>query len=283
MMKFSLPVAFIVISLSLGGCKENEELVGRAGEIISDRVVLVEDFTAVRCPNCPKAATEIKSLEEKYPENIVTIAYHTGNLANPITKQGFESKYDFRTDEGQELESSLGGFLGQPAIGINRKKFDPQQELILSNIFILGNFDTELKSIPKVKISIKNNYDATSRKLLSAVTIIPQVASTGQYRLHALLTESHILDSQEDQTSHIKDYEHNHVFRKMLSDITGDEIGLTLTPGKDIVRFYEFYFPPEAGWWVAENCSFVAFVSDLDLKTYEVGAVIQAAEEKVAE
>ena len=274
--------------LTATGCSETENIVPRVGEIRSDRVVLIEDFTGVQCVNCPNASREITSLIGRYPDNVVAVAYHTDFLGAPITKDGYESKYDFRTPEGNELESNYlntpqGPYLGKPAVGLNRKIFNPLEEFILTGTSIFGNIENELRTIPKAKINIINTYDEASRKLSVIIEVDPQSANNGDYRLHALITESHIIDSQEDNKIFVKDYDHKHVFRKMLSSLAGDAIGGTLTPGTKIVRNFEFTLPPEAGWWVAENCSVVAFISDLSVKTFSVGAVLQAAEAHVTE
>lgn len=68
---------FLFIAVLFNGCSETEIIVPKAGEIISDRVVLIEDFTGVKCPNCPNAAREITSLMGRYPKNVVAVAYHT--------------------------------------------------------------------------------------------------------------------------------------------------------------------------------------------------------------
>lgn len=276
----SILCAFLV----LNGCKEEEIIVPKVDEIVSDRIVLIEDFTGVKCPNCPNASREITSLIGRYPDNVIAVAYHTDFLGTPITTPAeFKSKYDFRTTEAETLEGDMGSYLGKPAVSLNRKIYNAQEEYLLTSTAVLGNIDNELRSIPKAKILIDNVYDAASRKLICNIDIDPVSLSTGDFRLHVLISESKIIDSQEDNLIYIKNYEHNHVFRKMISALAGDPISSTLTPGTIISKSYEFTLPPEAGWWVAENCSVVAFISDLNQKTYSVGAVVQAAEAHVVE
>lgn len=276
----SILFAFLILT----GCKEDEIIVPKVDEIVSDRVVLIEDFTGVKCPNCPNASREITNLIGRYPKNIIAVAYHTDFLGTPITTPvEYKSKYDFRTTEAETLESDMGSYLGKPAVSLNRKLYNVQEEYLLTSTAVLGNIDNELRSIPKAKISIDNVYDAVSRKLICNVEIDPVSLSTGEFRLHVLINESHIIDSQEDNLVYIKDYEHNHVFRKMISALAGDPIATTLTPGTIIKKTYEFTLPAEDGWWVAENCNIVAFISDLNQKTYSVGAIVQAAEAHVVE
>ncbi len=272
----------LLITLSIISCKEDYIIVGKAAEIKSERVVLIEDFTGVKCVNCPNATREIKAMMSRYPNNVVAVAYHTEVNGTPITHpEEFKSKYNFLTEEAEILEERMGKFLGKPAVGLNRKVFDLFEGYILTYFSVLGNLEQELRSLPKAKITINNTYDFNTRKLIANITIDPVTQSKGEFRIHALVSESNIIDSQEDGQVYVKEYEHNHVFRKMLSDIAGDPIGLTLTPGSQIKRTYEFNLPPEDGWWVAKNCQVVAFISDLSQKNFSVGAIVQAAEHHV--
>jgi len=153
------------MALGLWSCQETEIVVPRVKEIVSDRVVLIEDFTGVQCTNCPNASREISSLAHKYNGNVVAIAYHTDFLGLPITKDGYKSKYNFTTPDGNLLEEEMGGYQGKPAVTLNRKLYDAQQEYLLTSSSILGNIESELRSIPRVVIDIENQYDAETRKL----------------------------------------------------------------------------------------------------------------------
>ncbi len=271
------------MALGLWSCQETEIVVPRVKEIVSDRVVLIEDFTGVQCTNCPNASREISSLAHKYNGNVVAIAYHTDFLGLPITKDGYKSKYNFTTPDGNLLEEEMGGYQGKPAVTLNRKLYDAQQEYLLTSSSILGNIESELRSIPRVVIDIENQYDAETRKLRTKVDIKPQAVASGDFRLHVCITEDKIIDSQIDNIVYVKDYEHNHVFRTMLSALAGDILGTDLVPGSNFSRTYEYTLPPEAGWWVASHCNVVAFVTDLSQKAFNVGAVLQAAEKHVIE
>ncbi|HMT78289.1 MAG TPA: hypothetical protein PKA44_11285, partial [Saprospiraceae bacterium] len=73
-MKYLKQISLLsLLLLIFNGCNETEIVVPRVGEIVSDRVVLIEDFTGVKCPNCPNASREIANLSKKYPKNIVAI------------------------------------------------------------------------------------------------------------------------------------------------------------------------------------------------------------------
>ena len=280
-MKLILFLSFAAFWIS---CQEDENIVPKSETISSERVLLIEDFTGVKCPNCPNATRDIAALQSKYPDNVVAIAYHTNFLGSPITKEGYESKYDFRTAAGQELENSMGSYEGKPALTLNRQKPDVTSEYMLNvSSLTLSKVESELLTIPKALVKITNEYDPNSRALTSTVRVTPKENYSGDIRLHVALIESGIIDSQEDNLEYIKDYEHNHVFRAILSKLEGDELTNAMTNGKELVKTYQFTLPEEDGWWVAENCSIVAFISDYNRKTFQVGYVLQAAEAHVTE
>jgi len=285
-MKKYIPVLLFIFSF-LSGCKEEEIIVPKVQNIQSERIVLIEDFTGVKCPNCPNAARQIAQLEVLYPGRVVAVAYHTNFLGDPITKPGFISKYDFRTPSGNQLEEIMGFYLGKPAVTLNRKKYNPQDEFLLGQTDVLANIETEIQSKPVALISITNTFNEGDRKLKSVITITPRQSFDGAIRLHALVTESDIIDPQEDNTDYKKDYVHNHVFRQMLSDLNGDALATSLQVGTPLTKTYEFILPTEAGWWVAKNCSVVAFISDYNQKPeingqqLNVGYVLQAVQAKI--
>lgn len=286
-MKKYIPVFLFILSF-LSSCKEEEIIVPKVQTIQSERIVLIEDFTGVKCPNCPNAARLITQLEDLYPGRVVAVAFHTNFLGDPITKPGFISNYDFRTPSGNQLEEIMGFYLGKPAVTLNRKKYNPQDEFLLGQTDVIpANIEAELQIEPVALISIANTFNEGDRKLKSVITVTPRQSFDGSIRLHALVTESGIIDPQEDNTVYVKDYVHNHVFRQMLSDLNGDALATSLQVGTPLTKTYEFTLPAEAGWWVAKNCSVVAFISDYNQKPeingqqLNVGYVLQATQAKV--
>jgi thiol-disulfide isomerase/thioredoxin len=278
---------FYSFIISLGflawSCNEQEVIVPKVTAIKSDRVVLIEDFTGVKCPNCPSASRKIEQLSELYPGKVVSIAYHTDFLGDPITHpEEYKSKYDFRTATGNKLEEIMGYYLGKPAVTLDRQKHSPEAEFLLDQVEALGNIETELNSAPKVDITINNQFNDATRVLNCEIKIKALEEISGAFHLHAVISEDHILDSQLDNDKYVNNYEHNHVFRALLSDINGDLLGDKITKDQVITKNYSFTLPAEAGWWNAANCHVVAFLSDYTKKPsiggteLNVGYVLQA-------
>jgi len=101
--------------------------------------------------------------------------------------------------------------------------------------------------------------------------MIPLEDIGGEINVHVVITESHLIDPQKSQTQGIiKDFEHNHVFKKSLTGgIQGKGRG-------EIYRYNESYTLPDEvnGEWIAENMEVIAFVTATDRD----GEVQQAAQ-----
>lgn len=279
-----------ILALAFVQCSEDDIIVPKVETINTERVVLIEDFTGVKCPNCPNAARRISQLSELYPGKVVSIAYHTQFLGDPVTfPTEYMSKYDFRTPEGNQIEQTLGLYIGKPAVTLNRKKPSESDEFLLGSVDGLSNIEQELAQNPVADLIITNKFDAASRQLKATVEVKPLVDYSGQLKLTAVLLESHIFDTQIDNTVYKIDYEHNHVFRSLLSDINGDLLSNQLRTGEVIKKEYQFTIPAEAGWWKVENMEVVAFLSDYDLQPVvnnqklNAGYVLQAGIRAVIE
>lgn len=268
----------IVISILFIGCKEIPIIVPANPVPDTDRVVLIEEFTGVKCKFCPDGARTLADLKEINKENMVTVAFHCSFLADPHP----DSKFDFRTEKGEEIETYLGQS-PKPNIAVNRKWFDDEEMLTMSLLSPWGaRISERLTGYAQIHIEIKNSFDTTSRKLTSKITIDPQNDLEGDFYLSAYITESNIIDYQIDGETLVSDYQHNHVFRDAISNTLGDVLPSNLKTNQLVERTFEYTIPDEDGWWIPENCDIVAFVSEIDADA-GTKEVLQADEKAVFE
>jgi thiol-disulfide isomerase/thioredoxin len=68
--------------------------------------VLIEDYTAHFCVNCPRAAIQIEDLEAVYGNKIIPLAIHVGFLAQPANNPPYD--LDLRSPEGTDLDNEFG-------------------------------------------------------------------------------------------------------------------------------------------------------------------------------
>lgn len=220
------------------------------------RQVLIEEFTGVKCVNCPAGSDAIEGLIDIYGQQLVAISIHAGSFAPPYT----ESLYDFRTDEGNNLLNYLGQPLGYPTAVVNRKRFDGEFDLQLGRLQWAGFIAQELEEEPPVKIGVQNAYSEEDRQLEVTATIYIQENIAGEdVRISIAITENGIEDLQLTPQSGEPDpnYKHKHVLRGMLTNYDGNPIGEPLTAGAEIEYTYTVALPAE---WIAANCTAVVFV-----------------------
>lgn len=258
---------FIILAVlfSISACEEIPPVVPDPPEIESDRVVLVEELTGVQCPNCPSGSDELVALKSIYKENMIVVALHTPFLGAPYAN----SKFNFLTDEAEEIEAYLGDYLGKPSISVNRKHFDEEEFLLLSILSPWGDrigepFESPDEKFALLHIDIANTYSESDRKLVSKVSLDPQNDLEGDFNLTVYITESHIIDYQDNNGTKDPNYEHNHVFRTVLTNTLGDNLPSSMATNQIVERTFEFTFPDEEGWWIPENCEVIAFISEID-------------------
>jgi len=218
-----------------------------------DRKVVIEEFTGVRCVNCPAGSAEIQNLLSVYGERLIAISIHAGFYANPYP----ESQYDFSTPEGDNLETFLGIPIGYPTSVIDRKQFSGESDLQLEGTSSWGGYIAqELDSDVKMTCGIENQWNANERKLSVSVTGGAIEAIDEEIRLTVFIVESGIKDTQLTPSGKVDDYNHKHVLRKAITAYNGDVVVSSLAVGEFINEDFTYSFPAE---WDEANCVVVAF------------------------
>lgn len=245
-----------VCAISLLGCLDTDsvEIPALGSGSDSERKVIVEEFTGVRCVNCPDGSAEIQNLIALHGEHLIAISIHSGFFSKPYD----ENLYDFRTADGDALASFLGEPQAFPTAIINRKIFSGQSERQLSKQSWAGYIQSELDEAPKFNISTVSNFDSGSRNLTVKVTIVPLENVNIDLKLSVLLTENDIKDYQLLPTGKEPNYLHKHVFRRVLtSEVSGQTIGQSFIKGQNVEMEFSATIPVE---WQSENCHVVSFV-----------------------
>lgn len=221
-----------------------------------DRKVLIEEFTGVRCVGCPAGSVVLEDLLSQFSDNLVAVSIHN---SNNFTVPYPDSKYDFRTQKGDDLTAYLGPPFSYPSAIINRRLFTGKTRLQVGRDEWSGLILEEIGKSPRLALTITKDYDPNSRALQLTATIIPNEQIDEDVAISVMMTESNIVDLQITPASGTPnpDYVHKHVLRQMLSQFDGDEISETLISGLAVEKQYSFTLPAE---WVASNCSIVAFV-----------------------
>lgn len=267
--------SFFIFSFLFPACEEIPPTLNpvdaNPGGGSTPRKVLIEEFSGVRCVNCPAGSEAIENLVNIYKGQLIPISIHAGFFAPPYP----ESKYDFRTPDGNNLLNYLDTPLGYPTAVVNRKKYDGEFDLQLSQGQWAGFIAQEISEAPKVSITLNKNYNTTTRQLNVDVIIKTlQAIESDDIRLSLALNESNIMDVQLTPSGKVNDYNHKHVLRDFISNYDGNSIVEIKKEGTSLTKTFT-YTLPEA--WIAANCNIIAFVH----LNGEKKEVLQAEEVKV--
>jgi len=218
--------------------------------------VLMEEFTGVRCVNCPQAKLEIDNLQSEglFGEDFIAVAYHAGFFSRPYN----DSKNDYRTDQGDNILEFLDQPIGFPSGVINRKQFSGEDDLQIEAFATWGGFvGQELEERAIIALDLETTYNQSNRILNVSVGITPTENISEALNLSILITEDDIVDVQLTPDGRVDDYAQTHVFRTMITNTFGNPIEEALIANQSISNIFSFTLPTE---WVAENCKVVAFV-----------------------
>ena len=218
--------------------------------------VLLEEFTGVKCNNCPAANQEAKRLKDKYGDRLLLLGIHAGSFATTDS----EHPRAFRTSEGSALFSDFGLF-GVPIAAIDRRDYDPSAGTIGKGV---GSWSSEvnaaMQSPAMARIKLRES-SLNSNKTLSIcglVEIMGNLPSNDIY-LSLYLAENGIISPQTLADKSVDpDYEHNHVFRGAFNSTYGSPLDLS----QDTIPFQ--YSMTLDSAIVKENCEVIAFIYNRD-------------------
>jgi Outer membrane protein Omp28 len=237
------------------GCKEIEPTIPSLSSTLGgERNVLIEEFTGVRCVNCPDGSAEIENIRARFPDRVVAVSIHAGFFANPYP----ENRSDFRTNVGTPLEILLESPQGYPSAVVNRKKFTGQAGLQVGQSSWASLIESELRQNPVLKLFFIKNYNPNTRELDVKVRInSTQNVATNDLRLTLLITENNVLDAQLTSNGKKLDYNHKHILRKIVTNFDGNVLE-NLSTGNMIEKSFNLTLPVV---WKSNNCNIIAFVS----------------------
>ena len=224
------------------------------------RTVLLENFTTAQCGNCPSAHTRIKSALQTR-SNVVWLAHHVGYGTDNWTISESETLLRFY---------NANGSIYAPAVMLDRTHFtgtafsDGSSSNAPGPVFFpssdVGNaIQTALEAPAFVKVSMINtNYNANTRQVSTTVRVeFTSDLTLSSPRVSLYLMEDSLYGSQSGGSSN---YQHDHVIRAAISDITGDAGIITSTnQGNTFEQTYTYTLNNN---WNADHCRLVAFASN---------------------
>ena len=203
--------------------------------------ILIEDFTGMRCVNCPNAAAEIQTLSNYYEGRIVSVAIHPkiGDFHGPLATE-LATTYA----EHYGIESLPKGMVDRQS----PEDFDKWSTTVYQRASAV---------VPGVNIVANTHFAELTRQLTIDLNFTAEAALNAD--LQVWLTESNITSFQSMPDGSINtNYTHNHVLRDAVNGTWGEAVQLTA----DATQLTYTYNVPEE--WNAQHMAVVAFVSNED-------------------
>ena len=233
------------------------------------RNTLIEDFSGVKCVNCPAGQLSAKNIAAKYPGRVNIITIHPLNKFNALTRPfdqatGDEvtSKYDFRTEAGAKILDMVGyGTTGSLPMGnVNRKLFSGEIARNIDYQKWAGYVDQDINLPTPVNIELSAKNLAEEVEIEIKLTYTQNVADS-QYLTLSIL-EGEMEDAQEGRDANgnsiiIEEYIHNHVLRAVVTGFYGDLLEGTYVPGRVFIKKYRIKRDTK---WNAANLDVLAMV-----------------------
>ena len=248
----------------------------------SSRMIMIEDFTGHKCPNCPKATDIGNILLGLYPENLIITALHNSNNFSEYDPPEFPG--DFETETGENLRSAFD--LNSFPIGmINRHDFsgngqrgvtidlweDYVNQLLADNSYMNPSIDLDYKMVYNTEIRLL--------RIFPKVTVQKNIS--GEVFLAAYVLENGIVSPQEDNRVNppiIEDYVHEHMLRAGFEQ---NDVGVSIfeTPSSgaiyqnDSIATADIILEDE---WIADSLDVVVYAYNWDTKE-----ILQASKTKL--
>ncbi len=120
----------------------------------------------------------------------------------------------------------------------------------------------QLATPPAIELILTKEYNLDTRELTVTVSGIATQPVAGDIRLSVMLTESGIIDAQDDFEAGgiVPDYYHKHVLRTMMTPATGAPILSSVTTGQTFTQTFILTLDPA---WNAGNMEIIAFISNV--------------------
>lgn len=271
-----LSIRYTILSalalLLMVSCKpmpESERLIPNEMETTKGRAVLIEDYSGVRCSNCPGAAKMITKVAEAHGDKVVIVALHGSNNARVGTDPQVDPKELYSPEAKTYFERlQAGGSL--PVATFNRRPLPSNGGKTYNTSPSQWPAEMqavrELPQLYKIDLQVsESDRKVTTRCTAKALDPATQGTAPELY-LQLWLIEDDIVAPQLFSEGLKADHQHNHIFRQTLNGIDGEPYQLGQSYDKTSAIEREVIVP--------DHCSVVVIL--YDHKTGEVYEVAKA-------
>ncbi len=248
-MKTFLPVFFVLVfAIQASG----QSLVDT---LPANKNAILEEFTGVKCPNCPGGHQTAQSILNNNPGRAFVVAFHPFN-SNYTTPYAGEP--DFRRHFGDSLYLTpyCGTSRYMPSAFVNRRLWAAPERLTGASSWT-GYCNTIMAEASPVNVGLSAHYDGTGKILNVTVEVWYTGSVTGSHNLMVTLAENNLVSTQSGGTS---PYTHKHTFREALTGQWGDPLSNNAAAGTFITE--TFTFDNNTASYNMGNCEVIAYIID---------------------
>jgi hypothetical protein len=240
---------------------------------ITEKHVLLEDFTGHKCVNCPEAALAAHELAEELNYKLIIYSVHAGYYAEPDPTGNYTA--DFRCPTGNNLYDDFQAF-ANPIGLIDRVEFNG------SVLIGAGDWEAvvleELDKPNTVDLNLRNIYYPNLNKVQIDVLARFHLQPQGKYKLVVYIVEDGIVAPQKNNNPNIGpspdwlDYVHRNILRSAINSTYGSYVSSDGSVIQDEEYHNQFIYDLNTNW-VTANCNIIAYVFAEDS-----GEILQVAE-----
>jgi hypothetical protein len=242
---------------------------------VTEKQVLLEDFTGHLCVNCPEAAIMAHEFAATLDHKLIIYSVHAGYYATPDPNPASLYTDDLTSVTGEELYNAFQVFVNPNAL-INRVKFGGAVQLNPDNWQSAVNFELAKPNI--ANLSLKNAFYPNLNTLRIQVNAEFTEQLSGIFKLCVYIAEDSIVSPQKNNNPEVgpspdwEDYVHRNLLRGAVNTTFGENISAAGTIEANKVYAKEYFYVIDPAW-VTKRCNIIAFVYNEESKE-----ILQAAE-----
>lgn len=249
--------------IDLGGNNSNDTSLIDTSYIITNippaqqKVVLLEDFTGVRCINCPDGHLQAENILNTYPEKVIAVSMHSNFLG-----VAYDNQPELRIAEAQDLEELLGPAAAKPMAAIDRVLYSGETSVLQFLQQWSGRVAQEINSTVPVNIDLQNRIEQTDsgKNIITKVTLTYLQNTNVENRLTVFLEEENVRAAQLTSSGVDSNYIHKHTARAFFTRFNG--VPLATTPQQGTVIVKEFKLNNINANFKIEDLNVIAFVHE---------------------
>jgi len=235
---------------------------------------VLEEFTGVKCSNCPAGHTEVTNILSANPGVVHTVGYNPTNSSytDPTGTQGADFRRVFADPfyTGSYCSPSSGSRF-MPSAFINRKLYSG--DILQSRSVWSGYVSNVLNEASPLNVGVKSVYNSTAQTLTIDVEVYYTSNVTAPNSLYVLITEDDLTSGYQSGSSATPSnpYTYKHTFRENVSTGQwGDAVTGTTTQGSLFIKQYVFNLTGSIDPINIAKAHVLAFVVDASSSNKEV-------------